>query len=317
MPAAKKANERTRKQRARCRAKTPWANSRHCATSELSPPDQRQILTALWLEQRRRSWPDDVVDNAIPSPTPAHPLLDRLWSGYIADVPYAQRFCALMGSTFENDHIALRTVATRGPGSGIRVFSSVFERLGWSGREHYVFDDVHLRAVYLSKPGLPRVFISELDPLALPASAQQPLLAIEHAPAPDDTDALVDWFAAPAHVHRADVEVVAAASQYGAWCLCFGRRVNHFTAAVDNVAVWQARLREAGVPMKAEIEGDVLAPGAAGLRQTATAAAPVDVTFSDGTVQQRPYAYFEIAERKGGFDGFLAQQARQLFDQTR
>ncbi len=257
------------------------------------------------------------MDTAIPSPTPAHPLLDRLWSSYVNDVPYAQRFCALMGSTFENDHIALRTVASHGPGSGIRVFSSVFERLGWAARAQYVFEDVHLRAVYLSQPGLPRVFISELDPLALPASVQPPLVSIEHAPAPDDVDALAAWFAAPAQIDRGAVEAVAAASQYGAWCLCFGRRVNHFTAAVDDVAAWQTRLRDAGVPMKAEIEGDALGPGAVGLRQTATAAAPLDVTFSDGTVQQRPYAYFEIAERKGGFDGFLAQQARQLFDQTR
>lgn len=257
------------------------------------------------------------MDAPIPSPVPTHPLLDRLWSGYINDVPYAQRFCGLIGSAFENDHIALRTVASRGAGSGIRVFSSVFERLGWSARDHYVFDDVHLRAVYLSKPGLPRVFISELDPLALPAAVQQPLLAIEHPPAPDDVDALAAWFSAPASIDRGAVEAVGAASQYGAWCLCFGRRVNHFTAAVDDVAAWQQRLRDAGVPMKAEIEGDVLGPGAVGLRQTATAAAPLDVTFSDGTVQHRPYAYFEIAERKGGFDGFLAQQARQLFDQTR
>jgi hypothetical protein len=257
------------------------------------------------------------VDNTIPSPTPAHPLLDRLWSRYIADVPYAQQFCALMGHAFENDHIALRTVASHGAGSGIRVFSSVFERLGWSARDHYVFDDVHLRAVYLSRPGLPRIFISELDPLALPTSVQRPLLALEHAPAPDDVDALTNWFCAPAQIDRAAVDAIAPASQYGAWCLCFGRRVNHFTAAVDDVASWQARLRDAGVPMKTDIEGDVLAPGAAGLRQTATAAAPLDVTFADGSVQQRPYAYFEIAERKGGFDGFLAQQARQLFDQTR
>jgi hypothetical protein len=41
-----------------------------------------------------------------------------------------------------------------------------------------------------------------------------------------------------------------------------------------------------------------------------------DVGFDDGTRDSRPNANFEIAERKGGFDGFLAQQARQLFDQT-
>jgi hypothetical protein len=98
--------------------------------------------------------------------------------------------------------------------------------------------------------------------------------------------------------------------------MCFGRRVNHFTAAVDDVGAWQRRLRAAGVPMKADIEGTIIPPGGSGLRQTATAAADVDVGFDDGTRDSRPNANFEIAERKGGFDGFLAQQARQLFDQT-
>jgi hypothetical protein len=30
-----------------------------------------------------------------------------------------------------------------------------------------------------------------------------------------------------------------------------------------------------------------------------------------------PYAYFEFAQRQDGFDGFLGQQARQLFDMTK
>lgn len=250
-----------------------------------------------------------------PLPTPSHPLLDRLWLGYVADVPFARTFCDLHAGGFENDHIALRTVALDGEGSAIRGFSSVFERFGWRPREHYVFPDVQLRAVSM---GLPRVFISELDPRALPADAQRALSTLTPTPAPDDVEALADWFCPPASPpSRADVRAVAAVSQYAAWLLCFDRRVNHFTAAVDDVAAWQARLLDAGVPMKSDIEGDVIAPGGSGLRQTATAAAMVPVTFADGSVEQRPYAYFEIAERHGGFDGFLAQQARQLFDQTR
>jgi hypothetical protein len=256
-------------------------------------------------------------------PIPSHPLLDRLWAAYAGDVPHVQRFVALWGQLqggrpFENDHIALRTVARSGRGSGLAVFVPVFERLGWTVRDAYTFADVHLHAVYLSQPGLPRVFVSELDVDALPAEASDALRrAPADPPAPVDIDALADWFAAPPPPARADVDVVARHSQYGAWCLCFGRRVNHFTAAVDDVAAWQARLLDDGVPMKAEIEGAPVPPGGTGLRQTATAAADLDVTFADGSVAKRPYAYFEIAERHGGFDGFLATQARQLFDQTK
>jgi len=264
------------------------------------------------------------------SPLPSHPLLDALWAPYGADVEYVQRFSALwathVGPRFENDHIALRTIARGGDGSGLAVFVPVFERLGWVVRDRYTFDDVHLRAVYLAQPGLPRVFVSELDVSAL---ANDVRAAIARAPAdeaaPVVTDAsdakgiaaLARWFCAPPPPERADVELVARASQYGAWCLCFGRRVNHFTAAVDDVALWQERMRAAGVPMKAEIEGAPVPAGGVGLRQTATAAADVEVVFADGTKAKKPYAYFEIAERQGGFDGFLSQQARQLFDQTR
>ena len=252
-------------------------------------------------------------------PLPSHPLLDSLWRRYVDDVPFARAFVELAGGPFENDHIALRTLAKDGEGSGLAVFVSVFAALGWQERESYVFPDVHLRALYLAQPGLPRIFISELDPKALPAPARDHLLSIDgHPPAPTSTSLLADWFAAPAQApDRAAVDVVARASQYGAWLMCFGRRVNHFTARVDDVALWQQRLVAAGVPMKAEIEGDPIPPGGTGLRQTATAAAELEVTFADGEKARRPYAYFEIAERQGSLDGFLALQARQLFDQTR
>lgn len=257
-------------------------------------------------------------------PRPSHPLLDALWRSYVKDVPYARAFVDLAGGDFENDHIALRTLARRGEGSGIAVFASVFESLGWQRRDDYVFPDVHLRAIYLAQAGLPRIFISELDPRALPADAAAILLASDDdvaapsvAEATTDATALAAWFSAPRPPMRSDVDVVARASQYGAWLLCFGRRVNHFTAVVDDVAHWQTTLKAAGLPMKAEIEGTPIAAGGRGLRQTATAAADVDVVFADGSRAPRPYAYFEIAERKGGFDGFLATQARQLFDQTR
>ncbi|MDP2341325.1 MAG: DUF1338 family protein [Deltaproteobacteria bacterium] len=253
-------------------------------------------------------------------PTPSHPLLDHLWAGYIDDVPYARAFVELVGGTFENDHIALRSLAREGEGSGMKPLIRVFESRGWSVQEHYLFPDVHLRAVYLSQPGLPRVFVSELDANALPAAARDHLLAVPLDPEPPriSDERIARWFCAPStRPNRAAVDVVAAASQYGAWLMCFGRRVNHFTAVVDDVAAWQQRLQDHGVPMKAEIEGDPIPPGGIGLRQTATAAAELEVTFDDGSVGKRPYAYFEIAERKGGFDGFLAQQARQLFDQTK
>ena len=55
--------------------------------------------------------------------------------------------------------------------------------------------------------------------------------------------------------------------------------------------------------MKTEIEG---APAVA-LRQTATAAAKLPVQRADRKEARAwPYAYFEIAQRAAGFDGFLS-----------
>ncbi len=251
-------------------------------------------------------------------PTPSHPLLDLLWDDYVAKVPAVGEFQRLCGGAFENDHIALRTLALDGDGSGIQIFVPVFEGLGWVVKDSYTFDDVHLRALYLAQPGLPRIFISELDVDALPAAAAAALRknAERAPPPPSSTSALAAWFSAPPSVSKAAVDAVAPHSQYGAWCLCFGRLVNHFTALVDDVAQWQERLGAAGVTMKAEIEGAPVPPGGAGLRQTATAAAKASVRFDDGSAADVPYAYFEIAERHGGFDGFLSAQARQLFEQT-
>ncbi len=249
-------------------------------------------------------------------PTPAHPLLDALWRDYARDVPAVQTFARLCGGSFENDHVALRTLKrARAPaGSGIDVFASVFARLGWRHGGDYTFDDVHLRAIHMVQPGLPRVFISELDVDKLPIAAQDGLarLAPDAAP-PIDRALLPAWFCAPPPPRACDLDAVAAHSQYGAWLLAFGRRVNHFTGRVDDVAVWQQRMRGNGVAMKDDIEGGVDGE----LRQTATQAARVDVRLADGSVRRLPYAYFEIAQRRVGFDGFLRAQARQLFDMTR
>ena len=247
-----------------------------------------------------------------PPPTPSHPLLDRLWTRYAADVPYAASFARLHKTAFHNDHIALRTLAH--PGPGVAMFARVFERLGWNYGGEYVFPDVYLHAIYLKKPGWPRIFISELDAHHLPADAREALIDAQRNTEipPDDVDALAEWFKAPKAPVRAAIEAVKPASQYGAWLLAFGRKVNHFTACVDDVERWQKKLVAAGVPMKAEIEGERGGP----LRQTATHAALADVRLADGTWRKLPYAYFEVAERRNGFDGFLAPQARQLFDMT-
>ena len=127
---------------------------------------------------------------------------------------------------------------------------------------------------------------------------------------------------------------VNAESQYAAWVLLHGYNVNHFTSLVNSHGVESLNnldktitaLRAAGVPMKAEIEGE---PGSK-LRQTATEAVQIEVTATEnGKLIRMPwsYAYFELAERNPvqdpatgkltRFEGFLGAQATNLFEMTR
>lgn len=133
---------------------------------------------------------------------------------------------------------------------------------------------------------------------------------------------------------KVDVEALNKKSQYAAWVLVHGYSVNHFTSLVNSHGVESlqdlertiAALKKAGVPMKSEIEGE---PGSK-LRQSATEAVMIDVEVQDGGQRRKmpwSYAYFELAERnpvidpatgkKVRFEGFLGQQATNLFEMTR
>lgn len=239
-------------------------------------------------------------------------LLELLWNRYAAEVPFARTFVELSGGSFRNDHVAFRSLAR--PGGGISRLEAIFARLGWKRAGEYTFPETHLSAIYMAHPeGLPRVFLSELKAEELSPRARELLATLpEDPPPPTDVEALAGWFEAPPPPREAALLELEKESQYGAWLLAFGRKVNHFTGSVDDVEAWQQRMRQAGVPMKAAIEGE----RGGVLRQTATHAAPLGVALQEGGTRAWPYAYFEIAQRAAGFDGFLGPQARALFEMT-
>mgnify|MGYP002783836544 CR=1 FL=1 len=156
---------------------------------------------------------------------------------------------------------------------------------------------------------------------------------------PDDdaahlVDVLVNFFVRPwAPPLRNTVEAVNEVSQFGAWTLLHGNSVNHFTAYINhqNVPEWPdieatiAGLKAAGVPMKPEIEGE----RGSKLRQSSTQAVkeavPVREADGSGGTIDWTYAYYELAERnyieENGeqvwFNGFLGEQATNLFEMTK
>lgn len=266
-------------------------------------------------------------------------LLDALWAEYRERVPYARTYEQVVeraGGTFLNDHIAFRTVAWQRPASGIFSVSRVFEALGYRAAGCYDFPDKRLSSLHFrhENPAFPKLFVSELRAwelspyvrraLGRSLDAARPPLAL-NALAEPSVKALAAELSRPWPApQKKDVLAVEKESQFGAWVLVHGHAVNHFTASVDahgcealsDIEKTVAALRAAGVPMKAEIEGE----RGAKLRQSATEAASIDVEVLDGRKKARipwTYAYFELAERHGGFDGFLGSQAAQLFEMTR
>ncbi len=114
-------------------------------------------------------------------------LLDELWDRYAAHVPYARTFVQLAGA-LRNDHGAFRSL-------DLEPIARAFEGLGWKRAGAYDFPDAHQNAIHLSKPGEPRVFVSELRVDELSAKAQT---LLQRLPKPPPFDGTAAWFEQPA-----------------------------------------------------------------------------------------------------------------------
>jgi hypothetical protein len=289
-------------------------------------------------------------------------LWKLLWQEYSTRVNHArtyQQMITAAGGTVANDHIAFRSLrllvdSPQGQVNlGIDYIAQLAEALGYVTAGEYNFAQTHLYARHYRHPqqeefNLPKLFISELIVDELPANIAQ-LISKTVSAIPNELTSPVNLLKKDAEIERLQqvftrpwlpprhsvVEEVNQVTQYGAWVLLHGYAVNHFTGYVNgqntpefpDIDTTASGLANLGVPMKAEIEGNV----ACGLRQTATQAVTEMVTVLDdssGVEIQIPwtYAYYEIAQRylvevESGkqilFDAFLGSNAQQLFEMTR
>lgn len=256
-------------------------------------------------------------------------LLDALWRDYTASTPQAERIRDLLlerGDLVHNDHVALRTYGA--PEIGIDVLARRFEALGWQPREHYRFDEKHLRARYWQHPdpNLPKIFISELVIEELSRAAQaviQRLLA--QLPPGFGARADLPWAGRPWQVTHAEYRELLAESEYAAWVAAFGFRVNHFTVDVGALVSFPdlqalvAFLVEHRFTLNAS--GGVIKGSAADrLEQASTIADAIEVAFTDATVKI-PSCYYEFARRYTlptgeTFHGFVPASADKIFEST-
>jgi len=269
------------------------------------------------------------------------------------------------GGTVQNDHIAFRTFNTKVglQPTGVDAIARIFTALGYQKKDLYLFEDKKLTAwhyEHATNPANPKLFISQLEVDRLsPAVADKIKKTIANAPdlvsAADrellaflaqgksidakQADVLImnlaKFFTRPWDTpQRSVIQEVDKESQYGAWTLLHGNSVNHFTAYINEQKVkeWPdieatvAALRQAGVPMKDEFEGE----RGTKLRQSSTKAVDeeCDVVETDGSKGKMnwTYAYYELAERGNvpgpdgkptRFHGFLGAQATNLFEMTK
>ncbi len=277
---------------------------------------------------------------------------------------YAEMVLA-RGGEVHNDHIAFRTLNTKTGTmpAGVPAIARVFTALGYVRKDEYPFTEKKLTAWHYehrTNPDQPKIFISQLevdeldadtaemireavidtvDPLSREDIELLSILNQGRSLSEQDATRLVDhlchFFARPWEVPSRDVvEKVNKTSQYAAWTLLHGNSVNHFTAHINkqHVHAWKDiedtanALKDAGIPMKAEFEGEA----GSKLRQTSTEAVmiPCEVQEKDGSIGEImwSYAYYELAERgmvpdKNGkmvpFNAFLGEQATNLFDMTK
>ncbi|WP_017653981.1 DUF1338 domain-containing protein [Fortiea contorta] len=290
-------------------------------------------------------------------------LYSLLWQEYTARVSYArtyQQMITAAGGTVANDHIAFRSLrlfidSSQGKiNLGIDYLGQIATALGYETSGEYFFPETHLYARHYRHPqqekfDLPKLFISELIVDELPVHITQlikqtvstynyqiPSVFTVEDNQENTVQKFKKIFTRPWKPPQLSViQQVNQVTQYGAWVLLHGYAVNHFTGYVNrqntsqypDIDVTARGLANLGVPMKAEIEGNITC----GLRQTATQAVTEMVTVIDDknhTEIQIPwtYAYYEIAQRyflevEPGkhllFDAFLGNNAQQLFEMTR
>ncbi len=271
-------------------------------------------------------------------------LLEALWKQYYQRVFYAQKYAEMVkerGGNVQNDHIALRSfnTDTGAQPAGAAAFARIIEPLGYERKSEYIFEKKKLTAwhwEHAENPDNPKIFVSQLEVDKLsPETVGLIKEAVKDTPDILDPDNPETFFFRPWEPpKRSTIEKVNEESQYAAWTLLHGNSINHFTAYINkqNVAEWPNikatvdALREAGVPMKDNLEGEV----GSKLCQSSTQAVSemCDIAEDDGSIGkiEWSYAYYELAERgfvtddNGNevlFSGFLGEQATHLFEMTR
>jgi hypothetical protein len=261
----------------------------------------------------------------------AQAMLMLLFDGLLARVPDGERYAAGVEASRAQivfDHGALRTVL--GPCGALPPGEAAFtrflrplgfsctglyplERLRMTGRS-WTHDDLpeEMAQFFLSElhperftPGFQevaaRVLASSVDPLAPRDLTRIERLGRDRSLPFDEAVALLPRLLACFERHHQlpqvdDYQALQAESAEMAWISTEGNAFNHATDRVPDVAATAQRLREAGYPMKEQVE--ISRNGR--VRQTALRAATVERELRRGAAVERravPGSFYEFISR--------------------
>jgi hypothetical protein len=290
-------------------------------------------------------------------------LIHKLWKVFLDRVSYArfyEKAVLRRSGTVVIDHIGFRTLLahTGEQPEGMWAFRHIFDCLGYSAAEEYNFPKKEIKAMHFEPgtPGLPMIFISELQVSHLPDWAQLEIAEVvgstpylisdtgiellnrlksdgeltEEAAEVLENE-LMRYFHRPWNPpFKETVLRINEISHYGAWVLLHGNAPSHFACLISqqNVAGWIdiettcKALQNEGIPMKKDIEGE----NGSLLQQSATMAVKEEVTVrDDGRYGEIPwtYGYLELVQRSQPEDNagspspkFLVSQERHLYQMT-
>ncbi|WP_245601069.1 DUF1338 domain-containing protein [Marinobacterium jannaschii] len=257
-------------------------------------------------------------------------FFSSLWQDYIEVTPQAEQIRQLFLQTDPqviNDHVAFRTFSDTP--LCLAQLQPLILAMGYEIQADYNFEAKKLRAISFIHPDptVPKVFISELERHKLSEQAQAILQPYCDQIEAKELEQSVFWsgrhWNMPSWEHY---QTLLEESEYAAWLLVMGIRVNHFTVSVDLLESTDCirevlqRVEDAGYAIN-EAGGRVKGVPADLLEQGSTMADRIDVTFAGGDSHSVASCFYEFAKRHADSDGqlyqgFIAANADKIFEST-
>lgn len=257
-------------------------------------------------------------------------FFNELWTDYVGIAPQAQKIHDLFAATdgeVINDHVAFRTFAN----TPLRLdfLEPLILAMGYERQDSYEFKAKKLRAHSFIHPNprVPKIFCSELLVDQLSEAAQKIIGNYTLKITAEYRDQAVFWsgrhWAMPSWD---DYNTLMAESEYGAWLLAIGVRVNHFTVSINHLRTTSAihevleRVKSAGYQVNT-VGGEVKGTPESLLEQSSTMADRQVFEFSGGDLHEIPTCFYEFAKRHADnqgvvYQGFIEANADKIFEST-